>query len=96
MSLKPIGDNIIVKPEELETKTASGIIIPDSSNEERPERGEVIAVGPGRILDNGSRREIEVSVGQTVIFKKYSPNEIEIDDQKFLVIGSEDVIAIVE
>lgn len=96
MQLKPTGDHIIVKALEAEKTTASGIIIPDSSDKERPEKGEVLAVGPGRMLDNGQRRAMEVQVGQKVVFKKYAPDEVKVDGATYLVIGADDVIAIIE
>jgi chaperonin GroES len=96
MTLKPLGDHIIVKPLSNEEITKAGIVLPDTVDKDRPERGEVIAVGPGRILDNGSRAPMEVSAGQKVVFKKYSPEEIKIDGQTFLVINLSEVIAIIE
>lgn len=94
--LIPIGDHLIVKAVTIEKTSPSGIIIPETVDKERPERGEVIAVGPGRDLENGTKSMMPVSVGQTVLFKKYSPDEIKIDGEEFLVIRSEDVMAIVE
>ena len=79
-----------------ETTTASGIIIPETVDKERPEQAEVLSVGPGKMLESGQRQPIEVSVGQKVLFKKYAPDEFEIDGQTYLVIRAEDVIAIVE
>lgn len=96
MILKPLGDHIIVKPLSNEEVTKAGIVIPDTVDKDRPERGEVIAVGPGRVLDNGSRSPMEVSVGQKVVFKKYAPEEIKLDGQSFLVINISEVIAIIE
>ncbi len=96
MQLKPVSDHIVLKPMDKETTTASGIIIPDTVDKERPEQAEVLAVGPGKILDNGQRQPVEVTPGQKVLFKKYAPDEFEIDGEKFLVIRAEDVIAIVE
>lgn len=95
MQLKPTGDHIIVKALDEKT-TASGIIIPATADKERPERGEVLAVGPGRILENGQRRAIEVKVGEKVVFKKYAADEVKIEKDTFLVISSDDVIAIIE
>lgn len=96
MQLKPIGDHLIVKPVSAETVSKSGIIIPDTVSKERPERGEVIAVGPGRLLENGMHSEMTVNVGAQVVFKKYSPDEIKLDDVEFLVIRMEDVMAVLE
>ena len=78
-----------------EAKTASGIILPESE-EKQPEQGKVLAVGPGKFLDNGTRQVMEVKIGDTVVFKKYGPDEIEIDGKKYLVVAAEDIIAVIE
>ena len=96
MKLTPVSDHIVVKPVSKEETSAAGIIIPDTIDKERAERGEVIAIGPGRVLDNGSRSQMEVAVGQVVLFKKYAPDEVKVDNQEFLIIRSDDVMAIVE
>jgi len=96
MTLKPLGDHIIVKPLANEEVTKAGIFLPETVGKDRPERGEVIAVGPGRVLDNGLRSSMDVSVGQKIVFKKYAPEEIKIDGQDFLVINLSEVIAIIE
>lgn len=96
MKLSPISDHIVVKPVSAEEKSASGIIIPDTVSKERPERGEVISVGPGRQLDNGSVSRMDVKSGQIVLFKKYAPDEVKINGEEFLIIKMEDVMAIVE
>lgn len=96
MNLKPLSDHLIVKPIIEDKTTKSGIVLPDTVDKEKPETGEVVAVGPGRVLDNGNRLAMSVKVGQKVLFKKYSPDEFEIDNQKYLVISEEDVIAIIE
>jgi len=96
MQLKPVSDHIVLKPMDKETTTTSGIIIPETVDKERPEQAEVLSVGPGKMLENGQRQPIEVRVGQKVLFKKYAPDEFEIDGQTYLVIRGEDVIAVVE
>ena len=96
MTLKPLGDNIVVKALNKEEKTKSGIILPDTLDKEKPEQGEVIAVGPGKMLDNGNRSVMEVKVGNRIIFKKYSPDDFKIDGQEVLVLSQADVIAILE
>ena len=96
MNLKPINDHLIVKPQTEETKTKSGIVLPDTVDKEKPETGEVAAVGPGRVLDNGNRLEMSVKVGQKVLFKKYSPDEFKIDGEEYLVLSESDIIAIIE
>lgn len=96
MRLKPISDHLVVKPVSAEEKSASGIIIPDTVSKERPERGEVISVGPGRELENGQRSKMDIQPGQVVLFKKYAPDEVKIGGEEFLIIRMEDVMAIVE
>jgi len=93
--LKPLGDHLIVKPSSKEEKTKSGIFLPDTSKE-KPEQGEVIAVGPGKILENGLRALMSVKVGDKVLFTKYSPNEIKLDENEYLVLTESDVLAIIE
>lgn len=96
MKLKPVGDHIIVKAVSAEETSASGIIIPDTVDKERSERGEVVAVGPGRELDGGKRSSMDVQVGNQVLFKKYAPDEVKIDGQEYLVIRMDDIMAIIE
>lgn len=94
--LIPLNDKIIVKAISDEKTTESGIVLPDTVDKERPEQGEVIAVGPGKMLDNGQRQQTSVKVGQKVLFTKYSPNEIKIDEEEYLVISESDILAIIE
>jgi len=96
MQLRPVGDHLIVKPLPKEETSASGIIIPDTVDKERPERGEVIAVGPGRMLENGQRSIAEAKVGDKVVFKKYAPDEFKLDGVEYLVIKADDVMAVIE
>jgi len=96
MQLKPIGDHIVVKPLSKEETSASGIIIPETVDKERPERGEVLAVGPGKQLENGSRSSMDVKPGDKVVFKKYAPDEIKMDKEEYLVIRMDDVMAVIE
>jgi len=96
MALKPLNDNVIIKPLSDEEVTKSGIIIPDTAQKERPERGEVVAVGPGKLMDNGQRSAIDLAPGNKVVFKKYSPDEIKIENEKFLIVSASDVVAIIE
>ncbi len=96
MKLVPVGDHIIVKAVKAERLSPSGIIIPETIDKERPERGEVIAVGPGRELEDGKRASMPIIIGQVVLFKKYAPDEIKVDGQDLLVITLSDVMAIVE
>ncbi|MFA5935954.1 MAG: co-chaperone GroES [Patescibacteria group bacterium] len=96
MQLRPLGDRVIVKPAVKEEMTKSGLIIPDTASKERPEQGEVIAVGPGRMLENGSRAAVNLKVGDKIVFKKYAPDEVKIDETEYLVISESDVMAVVE
>jgi chaperonin GroES len=96
MNLKPLHSNVIVKPLGKETVTKSGIVIPDTIDKEKPEQGEVVAVGPGRLLDNGQTAPMSVKVGDKVMFRKYSPDEIKVDGQEYLVIKEQDIMLIIE
>jgi chaperonin GroES len=95
MKLKPLHDNVVVKPASAEETTASGIVLPETSKE-RPEKGEVVAVGPGRHLENGQLSKMDVKVGDKIMFKKYSPDEIKIDGEEYLLLRESDIIAILE
>ena len=95
MSLRPLHDRIIVKRVEEEERTAGGIIVPDSARE-KPQRGNVVAVGKGKILEDGSVRALEIKAGDTVLFGKYSGTEIKIDDINHLIMREDDILAIVE
>lgn len=96
MNLKPLFDRVVVKPLSKEETTKSGIILPDTVEKEKAERGEVIAVGAGRLLDNGSRASMSVAVGNKILFKKYSPDEIKADGQEYLILEERDILAIIE
>ena len=96
MNIKPLNDKVVVKPLKQEEKTKSGIVLPDSAREEKPEQGEVTAVGPGKMLENGSRATMSVKVGDRVLFTKYSPDEVEIEKIKYLVIEEEKILGVVE
>ncbi|MBW1731181.1 MAG: co-chaperone GroES [Deltaproteobacteria bacterium] len=95
MKLKPLGDRVIVKRVKEEEKTKGGIIIPDTAKE-KPIEGEVIAVGEGKILDNGQKIPLEVKKGDRVLFGKYAGTEVKIDGEEHLIMREDDVIAIVE
>jgi len=96
MNLRPLNDRLIVKPLEKEEVTKSGIILPDTVSKERPEQGEVISVGPGKLKDDGSRIPMSVKVGDKVMFKNYAPDEVKIDDIEYLVISEDGVLAVIE
>ena len=95
MNLKPIGDRILVKRVESETKSAGGIIIPDSAKE-KPQEAEVIAVGAGKLLDNGERVAPPVSIGDRVLFAKYSGDEVKLDGEEHLIIRTDEILARIE
>jgi chaperonin GroES len=94
MNLKPLGDRLLVKPIEQEEKTASGIILPETAKE-KPQEGEVLAVGPGSRKEDGSRIAMDVVVGNRVLYAKYAGTEIKMDGAKYLILRESDVLAIV-
>ncbi|WP_313467167.1 co-chaperone GroES [Carnobacterium sp.] len=93
--LKPLGDRVIIEVAKEEEKTVSGIVLPGSA-QEKPQTGSIIAVGEGRILENGTKAELAVKVGDTVLFEKYAGTEVKHDGKDFLVVNERDIIAIVE
>jgi chaperonin GroES len=94
VSIKPLEDRIVVQSLEAEQTTASGLVIPDTAKE-KPQEGEVLAVGPGRIDDNGNRVPLDVKVGDRVIYSKYGGTEIKHGGQEFLILSARDVLAVV-
>jgi chaperonin GroES len=95
MNLKPLGDRIVVKVLEAEEKTASGIVLPDKAKE-KPQEGEVVAVGTGKVLDNGTRLEMEVKVGDRIIFSRYAGSEVKVQGEDYLILRQDDVLALVQ
>ena len=95
MSLQPLDDRIVVRPAEAEEKTASGLVIPDTAKE-KPQQGEVLAVGPGRRSDTGDLIPTDVAVGDRVVYSKYGGTEITIDGEDLLILQARDVLAIVK
>ena len=93
--LKPLGDRLVVKPSAREEMTKSGIVLPDTVKE-RPQEGTILAVGPGRTLDDGTREPIEVAVGQKILFQKYAGTEFKLDDEELLILSQKDVLAVIE
>src|SRR5438445_4391170 len=93
MNLRPLNDRVVVKPVEKEEKTKSGIGLPDTAKE-KPQEGIVEAVGTGRILDNGTKVQMELKVGDKVLFAKYAGNEFKVDEIKYLIVSEKDVLAI--
>ena len=94
MKIKPLSDHILIEPMKKEEKTKTGILLPETAEKERPEQGKVIAVGPGRRTDEGKIIPLEVKVGDVVLFTKYGPNEIKVDDKEYLIAKEEDILAI--
>jgi chaperonin GroES len=94
MQLRPLGDRVVLKPVEREERTKSGIVLPDTAKE-KPQEGIVEAVGTGRILDNGTKVPMELSVGEKVLYAKYAGNEFKLDDVEYLIISEKDVLAVV-
>jgi chaperonin GroES len=92
--LKPMGDRVVVRPSEKESLTQGGIYLPDTA-QERPQEGEVVATGPGRVLNNGKRVEMEVKPGDKVIYSKFAGAEVEVEDEELLVLGVNDILAII-
>jgi chaperonin GroES len=93
--LKPLGDRLVVRPTPREEMTKSGIVLPDTAKE-RPQEGTILAAGPGRILDDGSREPMDVTDGQKILFQKYAGTEFKLDDEELLILSQKDVLAIIE
>ena len=93
--LRPLGDRVVIKPTPREEMTKSGIVLPDTAKEKHQE-GEVLSVGPGKILDDGKREAIDVAVGDKVLYAKYAGTEFKVEDQDLLILSQKDILAIVE
>jgi len=93
--IKPLGDRVVVKPLPMEERTKGGIVLPDTAKE-KPQKGEVVAVGPGRLLDNGQRVAIDLKAGDKVLYSKYAGNEVKIDDVEYLILRESDILGIIE
>ncbi len=93
--LRPLGDRVVVKPTPREEMTKSGIVLPDTAKE-KPQEGSVMAVGPGRILDDGKREAMDVQVGNKVLYAKYAGTEFKVDGDELLIVSQKDILAIVE
>jgi chaperonin GroES len=94
-SLRPLGDRVVIRPLARETVTKSGIVLPDTAKE-KPQEGEILAVGPGKVLDNGKRVTLEVKIGQRILFAKYSGTEVKIEGEEYLILRESDILGIVE
>ncbi len=95
VGLRPLGDRVVVKASTREAVTKSGIVLPDTAKE-KPQEGEILAVGPGKVLDNGKRTPLEVQVGQRVLFAKYAGSEVKVNDQEYLILRESDIMGIIE
>lgn len=96
MNIKPLSNHIFLEPVEEEKITKSGIVLPETAEKEKPMKGKIIAVGPGKLNEKGERIPMSVRVNDIVLFKKYGPDEIEIEDKKYLVGEEEDILAILD
>ncbi|WP_199422729.1 MULTISPECIES: co-chaperone GroES [Actinotalea] len=94
VSIKPLEDRVVVRTLEAEQTTASGLVIPDTAKE-KPQEGEVLAVGPGRVDDNGQRVPLDVAVGDTVIYSKYGGTEVKYSGEEYLILSARDILAVV-
>ncbi|WP_018962962.1 co-chaperone GroES [Coprothermobacter platensis] len=94
MEIRPLGDRVLLKPLDQEEKTKSGIVIPDTAKE-KPQKGKILSVGSGRILDNGTKVPLEVQVGDIVMFSKYSGTEVKVDGEEYLIVSERDILAVV-
>ena len=93
--LRPLGDRVVVKPIAREEMTKSGIVLPDTAKE-KPQEGEIIAAGPGRLNDDGEREPMDVKVGDKVLYAKYAGTEFKVDDEDLLIVSQKDILAVVE
>jgi len=92
LKLRPLDDRVVVQPEEAESTTSGGIVLPDSA-QEKPQRGTVVAIGPGKLLDNGNRGTLSVAVGDVVIYGKYGGSEVEVDGKDVKILRESDILA---
>ncbi|OAT82285.1 co-chaperone GroES [Desulfotomaculum copahuensis] len=93
--IRPLGERVVVKPLPSEEVTKGGIVLPDTAKE-KPQEGEVVAVGPGRLLENGTRVPIDLKVGDKVLFSKYAGNEVKIDDVEYMIMREADILGVIE
>ncbi|MBC7104958.1 MAG: co-chaperone GroES [Firmicutes bacterium] len=95
MKIRPLGDRVVVKPLPMEERTKGGIVLPDTAKE-KPQQGEVLAVGPGRLLDNGQRVAIDLKVGDKILYSKYAGNEIKMEGEEYLILRESDILGVIE
>lgn len=93
MNIKPLGDKVVVRAKVQEQKTKSGIVLPDTASKEKPQQGEVVAVGSGKI-ENGQKFPLEVAVGDNILFSKYAGNEVEVNGEELLILSERDILAV--
>lgn len=93
--IRPLGERVVVKPLPMEEVTKGGIVLPDTAKE-KPQKGEVTAVGPGRLLDNGQRVPIDLKVGDKVLYSKYAGNEVKFDGEEYLILREGDILGVIE
>lgn len=96
MKIKPLSDHIVIEPLKQEEKTASGILLPETVEKERPEQGKVVAVGPGKKNEDGKVVPMDVKPGDVVLFTKYGPNEVKVEDKEYLIAKEDDILGILE
>ncbi len=94
INIKPLGDRVVIRPAQREEVTASGVFLPDTAKE-KPQRGTILAVGPGKLDDNGQRTPLEVTEGATVLYAKYAGTEVKIEGEDLLIVSEKDILAIV-
>jgi chaperonin GroES len=95
MKIRPLQDRVVVRRKEEETKSAGGIVLPGSAAE-KPAQGEVLAVGPGKIMENGDKRPVDLKVGDTVVFGKYASNTVKIDNEELLILSESEIYGVIE
>jgi len=95
MKIRPLGDKVLVERVEVEAKTAGGIVLPDTAKE-KPQRGKVVSVGEGKMLENGTRKEVQVKKGDLVLFTSYAGTEVKIDGKEYLIMDESDIMAVIE
>jgi chaperonin GroES len=95
MKIRPLGDKVLVERVEAESKTAGGIVLPDTAKE-KPQRGKVVSVGEGKTLENGTRKEVQVKKGDLVLFTSYAGTEIKVDGKEYLIMDESDIMAVIE
>ncbi|MHC4482863.1 MAG: co-chaperone GroES [Planctomycetota bacterium] len=95
MKIRPLADKVLVQRLEAQTKTAGGIVLPDTAKE-KPQRGKIVSVGQGKLLDDGTRKKMQVKKGDTVLFTSYAGTEIKIDGKEYLIMDESDIMAVIE